>query len=355
MKKKIALFQNDLGVGGIQKSLVNLLQNFDYERFDVDLYLSERSDFWDVTFPAGVTVRYLEPVPRLWSFLPFDLGSKAVRFSFPAGLRYDLAADFNSYQFSCAAACLQAPARRRVMWIHNDVGVKYRNEWKYRVLWRAFRGKLRHFDGFVPVSRALIAPFERLSGVTDKPFTVIPNYIDVKQIRQKAAEEPAGLSLSADCLNFVALGRLCHQKGYDLMLEAFAAACRTRRDLRLYILGDGPDRQALEQQAKDLGLDGKAIFLGNQPNPYAYMARMDAFVSTSRYEGQPLNIMEARAVGLPLYCTKNLEAYSEDLRGYADIAAALAGARKEPKRPDGLEAYNRKILDAVAALAGEKS
>ncbi len=351
--KRIAFFQSDLGVGGIQKSIVNLLRNLDYSRFQVDLYLSEKTEFWTHDFPKELNIRYLKPIPRIWSFLPFALAKKRVRFDFPAGLSYDLAVDFNSYQCSCAVGALTVPAKKRVMWIHNDVRVKLQNEWKYRVLWRAFKGKFQYYDGFVPVSRALEEPFRAMSGVVDKPFTVIQNYIDVGEIHRKMAEDCPDLELDDNCLNLVALGRLCHQKGYDLMLDIFAEASGQRDDLRLYIIGDGPDRAALEEQRERLGLRDKVTFLGNQPNPFRYMARMDAFLSTSRYEGQPLNIMEAMAVGLPLYCSKNLEKYTEGLQGIEDLAAALAAARKTEKCPDDLAAYNGEILNRIAKLAGE--
>ena len=351
--KRIAFFQSDLGVGGIQKSIVNLLRNLDYSRFQVDLYLSEKTEFWTHDFPKELNIRYLKPIPRIWSFLPFELAKKGVRYDFPAGVEYDLAVDFNSYQCSCAVGALTVPAKKRVMWIHNDVRIKLQNEWKYRVLWRAFKGKFKYYDGFVPVSRALEEPFRAMSGVVDKPFTVIQNYIDVGEIHRKMAEDCPDLELDDNCLNLVALGRLCHQKGYDLMLDIFAEASRQRDDLRLYIIGDGPDRAALEAPRERLGLTDTVHFLGNQPNPFRYMARMDAFLSTSRYEGQPLNIMEAMAVGLPLYCAKNLEKYTEGLQGIEDLAAALAAARKTEKRPDDLAAYNGEILNRIAKLAGE--
>lgn len=351
--KRIAFFQSDLGVGGIQKSIVNLLRNLDYSRFQVDLYLSEKTEFWTNDFPKELNIRYLKPIPRWYSFVPFDFALKRIQYDFPAGVEYDLAVDFNSYQCSCAVGALTVPAKKRVMWIHNDVRVKLQNEWKYRVLWHFFKGKFKYYDGFVPVSAALEQPFQAASGVEDKPFTAIQNYIDVGEIHRKMAEECPDLELDENCLNLVALGRLCHQKGYDIMLDTFAEAAKQRDDLRLYIIGDGPDRPALEEQRQRPGLADKVTFLGNQPNPFRYMARMDAFLSTSRYEGQPLNIMEAMAVGLPLYCAKNLEKYTEGLTGYEDLVPALVSARKTEKRPDDLAAYNGEILDRIAGLAGE--
>ena len=79
---------------------------------------------------------------------------------------------------------------------------------------------------------------------------------------------------------------------------------------------------------------------------------MDGFISTSRYEGQGMNILEARAIGLPLYCSKNLEQYSEGLQGYEQDALlqAIIHAEKQEKKPDELEEYNREILERIYEL-----
>ena len=358
--KRIAFFQSDLGVGGIQKSIVNLLRNLDTSKVQADLYLTEPGSEWEADLPESVRVIRMKPLPRVYSFLPFDLGKKRVesdpafRAGFPQDAEYDLAVDFNSYQFSCAMGALSVPAGKRVMWIHNDVAIKLRNEWKYRVLWHFFRGKFKYYYGFVPVSGALIEPFRAMSGITDKPFTVIPNYIDVEEIRRKVNEPVPGFRLDPACFNVVALGRLCHQKGYDIMLDVFAEAHRQRSDLRLYIIGDGPDRRALEEQRDRLGLADVVTFLGSQPNPFAYMDRMDALLSTSRYEGQGMNIMEAMVLGLPVICPKHLEQYIEGLQGTEDLVGALVGAYRMEKCPDDLADYNGQILQRVLSLCGEK-
>lgn len=348
--RKIAIFQNDLGVGGIQKSLVNLLKNLDYTQLEVDLYLSVKQEFWTTEFPKELNIKYLNSIPRIFSFIPFDLGKKLVTLDFDGG-EYDLAVDFNSYQFSCALGALTVPAKRRVMWVHNNVEIKLCDEWKYRVLWNAFKGKFKYYDQFVCVSKALIEPFRKMSGIVDKKISVIQNYIDVEEIRQKMLEKPSDFVPESDCMNFVALGRLCHQKGYDIMLNIFEKICEERENVRLYIIGDGPDRDTLEARAQLGSLNEKVFFLGNKSNPYCYMNLMDAFVSTSRYEGQPLNIMEAMVVGLPLYCSKNLEKYTDGLRGYEELVPVLLKAEKIPKNPDSLEIYNKTIADSIVALA----
>ena len=236
--KRIAFFQDNLDVGGIQKSIMNLLRNFDYEGYQVDLYLSDRKSFWHVDFPEQLTIKYLPHIPRIYSFMPFDTAKKLVHLDFSDCEEYDLAIDFNSYQFSCALGALTVPAKRRVMGIHNNVSVKLQNEWKYRVLWSNFKDKFKYYDEFVGVSEGVIKPFKECSGVYDKPFNVIQNVIDTNEIYQKAEEE-TDFEVDSSKMNFVAIGRLCHQKGYDIMLSDFCEASKYRDDLHLYIIGDG--------------------------------------------------------------------------------------------------------------------
>lgn len=348
--KRIAFFQDNLDVGGIQKSIVNLLRNFDYVNYQVDLYLSEKKSFWNYDFPKELNIKYLRPIPRIYSFMPFDTARRLVKLDFSGVEEYDLAIDFNSYQFSCALGALSVPAKRRVMWIHNNVSVKLRNEWKYRVLWTNFRDKFKYYDAFVGVSAGVVQPFMECSGMHDKPFFVIQNTIDTKEIYEKA-EDKVDFEPDPDKMNFVAIGRLCHQKAYDIMLEVFSQVSEKRDDIHLYIIGDGDKRLSLEYMRDSMGLTDVVTFLGQKTNPFCYMDKMDAFVSTSRYEGQPLNIMEAKALGLPLYCTKNLERYSAGLQGKEDIVSAIIGAQREEKHRDDLRAYNEEIISGIKALA----
>lgn len=351
--KRIAVFQNELTVGGIQKSLINLLRNIDYSIYDVDLYLFSDNEFWNVDFPKELNIKHLRPVSALYSFLPFEISKKLIKPDFGECGEYDLAVDFNSYQDSCAVGAIKVPAKKRVMWIHNDVEIKLKNEWKYRVLWNFFKGKFKYYDEFVAVSDGLIEPFQKMSGITDRKFSSIQNFIDVNEILQKMQEEPQNFHPDPNCFNLVALGRLCHQKAYDIMLDIFTEALAKRNDLRLYIIGDGDDRSLLEKRIENENLSQYVFLLGNQTNPFCYMKKMDAFISTSRYEGQPINIMEAMVVGLPLYCTKNLEKYTQGLKGFENLAEALVNAEKQEKKPNLLVEYNREIQDNIRRLVGD--
>lgn len=348
--KRIAIFQEDLSVGGIQKSLINLLNALDYTKYAVDLFLLREENFYKAELPEQVNVIYYGATGRLGRLVPYSIQRLWKKNAYRKFGQYDAAIDFNSYQIGCALGATCVQAKRHISWIHNDVGVKHAEEWKYRVLWTLFRGKFRYFDAFVAVSPGLIAPFRALAHTGDKPVYVVNNYINTQEIFEKMQAPVDDLAVDPACFNLVALGKLCHQKAYDLMLQLMADVIRDRPDARLYVIGDGPDREALERQREELGLNEIVHFIGKRPNPFPYLHMMDAFLSTSRYEGQPLNIMEAKAVGLPIYMTKNLEKYCAGFTGYEDLHAVLVQAEKQDKTPDDLSAYNGEITRRLEAL-----
>ena len=345
--KKIAIFQSDLRVGGSQKSLVNILGELDYSRCCVDLYLYHDECFFDMPANENLRIFYCKPflgsLSRLLYFRLVYLLAPDVT----EGREYDVAVDFNSYQNDCAVGVIKARARKRVMWIHNDVEIKLRNEPKYRVLWHFFKGKLSHYDAFVAVSPGIVDGFRRTTGICDRPITPISNHIDTGEIFRKM-DQPVDFSVDPNKLNLCTVGRICHQKGFDLLMGYLAQVKRVRQDIHLYLIGDGPDRPALEEQIRSLGLQEDVTLLGNQANPFCYMRKMDGFVLTSRYEGQGMVIWEAKALGLPLYLSKNLEAYNPGIEGCDDIVQALCGARKpEEKVLDDLSGYNSAISASI--------
>lgn len=350
-KKRIAIFQSDLHVGGIQKSLVNLMSLEIMDNYDVDVYLFQKDVFFDLSgIRPHVKIHYLKPFPYYFRFIPFGAIMKLMpRFSFASQQPYDVAIDFSNYQQDCAFGALTVPAKKRVMWIHNDMEIKYREEPKYRILWRFFHSKFHRFSEFVAVSDGIIQPFKNKTGLKDAKVTAIPNLIDTKEIFAKC-DAPIDFQVDPNKYNIASMGRLCHQKGYDILIDTLGRVCRQRKDLACYILGDGPDRAALEEQVRKCGLEQVVHFLGNQPNPFPYLEQMDAFYLESRYEGQGMVLWEAKTLGLNLIFPKRLEKYNINLKGTDDIEGTLLHAQREPKVKDDLHAYNAEISRRLVHL-----
>jgi glycosyltransferase involved in cell wall biosynthesis len=158
-----------------------------------------------------------------------------------------------------------------------------------------------------PARAALWAIITRLYRSADCLFTssadaaailgarrVIHNPIDIAAI-DAAAREP----LAAARPFIATAGRLTRQKGFDLLIEAFARS-RGAEGLDLVILGEGPLRGALEAQAQALGVADRVRLLGFQANPWRWFARASLFVLSSRWEGFGNVVAEAMACGAPV-------------------------------------------------------
>src|SRR5439155_16208787 len=160
-------------------------------------------------------------------------------------------------------------------------------------------------------------------------FRVVPNAVDVGLFHPNgAAAEPS----------LVTGGRLDHQKGIDVLLRALATVRQDRDDVRLDVIGDGPERGAYERLARELGVAAAVTFHGFRPKAElaALMRRASLFVLASRFDNNPCVLLEAQASGLPIVAS--------DVGGIAEIVEQN-GRLVPPERPDALA---NAILAALA-------
>jgi len=130
-------------------------------------------------------------------------------------------------------------------------------------------------------------------GTDIKKTAVIYNPVDIETISEKATKKTATL-LAKDKINLLAVGRLAPQKGFDVLVETMS---KLDDRFHLNILGEGEDKEELQQQIKALKVEDKVTLLGFSDNPYAYMKESDFFILSSRYEGLPNVILEANVCG----------------------------------------------------------
>jgi glycosyltransferase involved in cell wall biosynthesis len=166
----------------------------------------------------------------------------------------------------------------------------------------AFRYRL---GGVVPVAVAeeVRATIQRVYGYLDPPL--IPNGIPTDEYapdanRRRRWRQRHGLEPEAIVLTHV--GRFAPPKNHALLIEAFAQV-RTHTPLYLLLVGGGELEDAVRQQVVELGLQQRVRFLGVRADVPAILNASDLFVLSSRWEGNPLSVMEAMAAGLPVVST----------------------------------------------------
>ena len=142
--KRIAIFQKDMGIGGIQRSLLNMITNMDLTSYEVDLFLFAEPEICTKDELKNINIHILRPLFYFNRLFSFSTLLKMYRYDLPEK-EYDIAIDFNSYSNECALCTLAVNAKKRIMWIHNDIGIEFRNSLKYRILWTCFKEKYEYY------------------------------------------------------------------------------------------------------------------------------------------------------------------------------------------------------------------
>lgn len=155
----------------------------------------------------------------------------------------------------------------------------------------------------VCVSRAVAEFCERESGLDPRKSVVIPNGVEIAPFQAAEPISVADFGLPADAPIVLAIARLEHQKGIDLLLKAAAGFLQGAPEAHLVILGDGVDRLQLEQQATSTPVADRIHFLGHRSDVARWLKRAQMLVLPSRWEGMPNVVLEAMAGGVAVVAT----------------------------------------------------
>lgn len=172
---------------------------------------------------------------------------------------------------------------------------------------------------YYPADKKVLSRFSRLIAVSSEigreltrygadpaRITTVLNGIDPRQFRRDESlvqSARAALKLGPDEVAIGSVGRLEPQKRFDLLLEAFAAVHARRPNTRLFIVGDGSQRDPLDAQIGALGLTESCTLVGHTNDVRPSYHAFDLFVQSSDYEGTPNTVLEAMALETPIVAT----------------------------------------------------
>jgi len=294
--KRVLYFSFSMVAGGAERIVLEHLKRLSRERFVPELVLCRKTGEYLPLVPDDVAVHELRGfgVSRLlWR-----------RRSLRRLLRsrpYDALVSHLPY---CDLVSLIAGTSvPRVCHLHAHLGSvaevaqqSFVNRTRWRLLQRLYRKRAAAL--IVHTARTL----EGIEGLEQVRAVEVPNAVEAHVLRARA-QDAAPPNWPGPGTRVVAVGRLARQKRFDVLLRGMAHARAAGIEASLVIVGEGPERAALEGLVGELGLQDRVALPGYSDNPFPAVRHADLFVLSSDWEGFPIVILESMALGTPVLST----------------------------------------------------
>lgn len=158
------------------------------------------------------------------------------------------------------------------------------------------------YDKVIAQSHDMANDLINIWEIDKKKVELINNPIDIDNVTKESNKIENDLLVLKDRLNLIAIGRLTYQKGYDILFKRLSELPSI--PFHLYILGDGPLLKDITHMIDIYGIKNNITLLGYKKNPYPYLKIMDGIILSSRHEGFPNVLLEANALGKPIFTNK---------------------------------------------------
>ena len=333
--KRILIVIYDMRIGGAQKSLLSFLQTLSQDarskEYEIDVMPFNPVGEFLAQIPEGINVRQPENVLRWMGtkmnreliFRHFSLSGllgecmwvlrKKLRLHSEHGNvqqklwqvwhtfipvlkdEYDVAISYidgtaNYYVMD------KVNAGKKVLWLHTD----YQKMGYDAGLDARF---FRDCDAIATISSECREALRSVLPDLDEKIHVIENITSAGTVTAMALEGSCPEYPAEPCLRLLTVGRLHHLKGLDMAVDAAKALKDSGVSFRWLVVGEGNERNALEEQIYVSGLDSCFCLIGSRNNPYQYMRECDILVQTSRCEGKSIVLDEAKILGKPIVVT----------------------------------------------------
>lgn len=293
------LFSIDTLVGGgAEKVLCNLVNNMDQNKFQITVQTTWPVDPSRYLAP-GIQYRWVYPKENKFYHLLYRLEA-ALGLVYPLHMKGDY--DIEVAYLECGPTKILTGSTNikalKLAWVHCDLQKKMPNISSFQKKASQWYKKYHHV---VCVSEDVKKSYMELFGPQPKA-SVVYNTVDDGEILQKA-QAPFPAATEKRKFTVVTLGRLTTQKSYDRLLQAHKQLIADGFDYDLWILGEGPERQTLENYISEHNLDNSVTLFGFQSNPYPFLREADLLVCSSRYEGFSTFVSEGLILGKPILTT----------------------------------------------------
>jgi glycosyltransferase involved in cell wall biosynthesis len=309
--KKLLFLSESLSGGGAEKVLVTLLKNLDQTKFEITLCcVVDSSPYVDEVKPYVRYKRFLPNPTNLkgLSLYTYKFIYKCIYQWLPIWLVYSLFLPHDSdveiafvegYATKLLAHSTNKKAKK-IACVHTDLNTIHWTQSVFPSKAQETRS-YNEYDVIVAVSNSVKNAFHQCFPLVKQPVVTIYNAIDSSTIWEMSKEE---FTDSGDnSFRIVAVGRLVQQKAFDRLLHVVSKLKRDGFLIKLWLLGDGEQRNYLEQIIKEEQIEDMVTLWGFQTNPYKYMSKCDLFVCSSIVEGYSTAVTEAIILGIPVVTT----------------------------------------------------
>jgi len=295
-KKTVLFFIYKMGAGGAARTLLNIINNMDRDKFTPVLVTLDFNSDYEMNVREDVVFIKLNKKRLRQAIFPLGKVIRQVKADivFSTIPVYNTVAIFgNMFSFTRAKNIIREA---------DNLGGTFGKNLKLALFGMVYKKASQIISLSEGVKENLVKRYH----IQPDAIKVIYNPVDIEHIQNQVQEgtvEPEHQQLfSTDEKVIITAGRLVEQKDHHTLLEAFAKV-QERVPSKLLIMGEGPLQDKLMEYAEQLQIRESVFFLGFQNNPYIYMKNADLFVLTSIHEGFSHVVAEALATGVPVVST----------------------------------------------------
>ena len=353
MKKKVLISMYSMNIGGAERSLIGLLENFDYYKYEVDLFLYRHEGEFMEFIPKEVNLlptvdkytTFERPIidiikeghislglARIMAKLKSKIKTKGLKneegtykymqyiwnYSIPflpkLNKEYDLAIGFlGPYDFIIN----KVSAKIKMGWVHTDYYTIVNPDKKLdKKMWSKM-------DHIVNVSEECQKSFLKVFPEFEDKCIVIENILSNEFIIKQAKENIEEISTKKD-IKICSVGRFSNQKGFDMAAKACKLLINKGYDIKWYVVGYGGEENKIKQLIDELEIKDNFILVGKKVNPYPYIKMSDIYCQPSRYEGKAVTVREAQILSKPVVITNFPTAKSQLENGVDGYITSLS-------------------------------
>ena len=320
--KKIVFGITSLGIGGAERVLVDIVNKLQNE-YDITIF---------TLYGKGAFEKELSKNVKLISLYnhTYEEIGKIKKKIIPIKVLISGKSIYKKYiqgKFDAEIAFLEGPITRlfkygksknKIVWVHNDIAKVFGDNFKARLKLKVDKKIYSKYDKIVFVSKDNKNSFNMIyndvPNLTEKE-QVIYNYIDKDRIIEKSKAQIGQEYIDKNVPSIITVARLVEQKAIDRLINVHKRLIDDGVMHNIYVIGDGPEKEKLQNLIKELKVEDTFKLMGKRENPYPYIKRADYFALLSKFEGYGMVIDEAKILNKKIIITDT--AAKEAVKGYS--------------------------------------